>query len=92
MYTALASLARYGHVEVSLDDPKYAAAVSQLDADDRQRAAAAFTLQDIRGRTWDSKNLAAIIRRPAESAREQLFMWSDHYASHFRWRISFHKG
>jgi peroxiredoxin len=57
MYTALASLARYGHVAVSLDDPKYAAAVSQLDADDRQRAAAAFTLQDIRGQTWDSKSL-----------------------------------
>lgn len=56
-YSALASLARYGHVEVSLDHSKYAAAVSQLDADDRQRAAAAFALQDIRGETWDSKKL-----------------------------------
>ena len=56
-YTVLASLARYGRVEVLLDDAKYAAAVSQLDADDIQRAAAAFTLQDIRGQTWDSKNL-----------------------------------
>jgi peroxiredoxin len=57
MYTVLASLARYGHVEVFLDDPKYTAAVSQLDADDRQRAAAGFTLQDIRGQMWDSRNL-----------------------------------
>lgn len=57
MYTNLASLARYGHVDVALDDPKYAAAVSQLDADDRQRAVAAFTLQDIHGQAWDLKNL-----------------------------------
>lgn len=57
MYTVLASLVRYGHVEVSLDDPKHAAAVSELDADERQRAATAFTLQDIRGQPWDSKNL-----------------------------------
>jgi peroxiredoxin len=57
MYTSLASLARYGYVEVALDDPKYVAAVSHLDADDRQRAAAAFTLQDIRGQSWDSKSL-----------------------------------
>ncbi|HXA48832.1 MAG TPA: hypothetical protein VNV86_00940 [Candidatus Acidoferrum sp.] len=57
MNTAVASLARYAHVAVSLDDPKYAAALSQLDADDRQRAAAAFTLQDIRGQAWDPKNL-----------------------------------
>jgi peroxiredoxin len=57
MYTNLASLVRYGHVDVALDNPKYAAAVSQLEADDRQRAAAAFTLQDIHGQMWDSKNL-----------------------------------
>ncbi len=57
MYTALASLARYGHVEVSLDDPKYAAAVSHLNADDRRRAAAAFTLQDLQGQAWDLKSL-----------------------------------
>jgi peroxiredoxin len=57
MYTDLASLARYGRVEVTLDDPKYALAVAQLDADDRQRAAAAFMLRDLRGQTWDSKKL-----------------------------------
>jgi peroxiredoxin len=57
IYINLASLARYGHVDVALDDPKYAAAVSQLEADDRPRAAAAFTLQDIHGKTWDFKNL-----------------------------------
>ena len=57
MYTNLAALARYGHVDVALDDPKYAAAVSHLDADDRQRAAATFALRDIEGRAWDSKDL-----------------------------------
>ncbi|HWB82665.1 MAG TPA: TlpA disulfide reductase family protein [Bryobacteraceae bacterium] len=57
MYTNLASLARYGHVHVALDDPKYTAAISQLDADDRQRAGGAFALQDLRGRTWDLKKL-----------------------------------
>jgi peroxiredoxin len=53
MYTALASLARYGHVSVSLDRSKYAAALAQLDADDRERAAASFALRDIGGKTWD---------------------------------------
>ena len=57
MYTALAELARYGHAEVSLDNPEYAAAVSQLDDNDRRRAGAAFTLQDIRRQTWDLKGL-----------------------------------
>ena len=57
LYTNLAEFARYGHVEVALDDPKYAAAVVRLDADNRQRAAAAFKLQDIDGQTWDLKSL-----------------------------------
>ncbi|HKE26854.1 MAG TPA: TlpA disulfide reductase family protein [Bryobacteraceae bacterium] len=57
LYTNLASLARYGHVEVTLDDPKYAAAVARLDADDRQRAAAAFTLRDLHGQSWALKDL-----------------------------------
>jgi peroxiredoxin len=50
-------LGRYGHVEVALDNPKYAASVARLDADIRQRSAAAFTLQDMDGETWDSKSL-----------------------------------
>ena len=55
LYTNLAELGRYGHVEVALDNPKYAAAVARLDADNRQRAAATFTLQDIDGQTWDRR-------------------------------------
>ena len=44
-------------VEVLLDDAdKYAGPVPQLDADHLQRAAAAYTLRDIRSQTWDSKN------------------------------------
>ena len=57
MYTDLAALARYGHVDVALDDPGYTAALSQLDADDRQRVSAAFALEDIHRRIWDSKML-----------------------------------
>jgi len=57
MYTALASLARYGHVAVSLDRPKYTAALAQLDTDDRQRAVATFALRDIGGQTWDLSGL-----------------------------------
>jgi thiol-disulfide isomerase/thioredoxin len=57
MYTALASLARYAHVEVSLDDPKYAAAIGQLEDEDRRRAVAEFKLADLSGRAWDLKEL-----------------------------------
>ena len=57
MYTNLASLARYGHIDVTLDNQKYAAALSRLDADDRRRASAAFTLQDMHGQTWSLKTL-----------------------------------
>jgi len=56
-YTNLAALARYGHVEVALDNPKYGAALRKLNADDLQRAQATFTLQDLDGHTWDSTNL-----------------------------------
>jgi peroxiredoxin len=48
----LAQLARYYHVGVSLDDPRYAAEIAKLEADDQQRSSADFTLTDVHGRNW----------------------------------------
>ena len=55
--TTLAQLARYEHVTVSLDSPGYRAALAKLEADDRQRQHAEFTLHDLRGHAWSLKKL-----------------------------------
>jgi len=57
-YLELAQLARYEHVAVSLDSPRFAAAISQLEQDDRARQLADFSLTDLHGRTWTRKGLA----------------------------------
>jgi len=51
-YDELASLVRYEHVDASLDDPRFAAAMSKLQADDERRQHADFTLTDIEGKSW----------------------------------------
>lgn len=51
-YVELASLVRYEHVDASLDDPHFAAAMSKLEADDQRRQHADFTLADIEGKPW----------------------------------------
>lgn len=51
-YVELASLARYEHVEASLDDEQFRAAMARLEADDRKREHADFSLQDLTGKTW----------------------------------------
>jgi peroxiredoxin len=55
-YVELALLARYEHVEVSLDFTReaeqYRAAVAQLEAEDRKREHAEFALKDLSGKTW----------------------------------------
>jgi len=56
-YVTLAQLARYEHMQVSLDDPQYKAAMSKLEADDQARREADFTLEDLRGKTWNLKSL-----------------------------------
>ena len=48
----LASLVRYEHLKISLDDPAYSAAMKKLKDEDRQRATADFTLSDIKGQAW----------------------------------------
>ena len=56
-YLPLAELARCSHMKVSLDDPRYAAAMVKLEDDDRHRNAADFSLTDVEGRTWHLKSL-----------------------------------
>jgi peroxiredoxin len=56
-YTALAQLARYEHVQVSIDHPQYTAAMAKLEADDQHRYSADFTLTDLAGREWTLKSL-----------------------------------
>lgn len=56
-YLELASLARYEHMNASLDSPLYSAAMAKLEADDRKRNDANFTLKDLNGRPWTLKNL-----------------------------------
>jgi hypothetical protein len=53
-YVTLAQLVRYEHVQVSLDDPRFAAAMAKLEADDRSRQSADFTLSDLKGKRYTS--------------------------------------
>lgn len=57
-YVTLAQLVRYEHVRVSLSAPQFAAAMKNLEADDRSRQHADFTLTDIDGRKWNLRSLA----------------------------------
>jgi peroxiredoxin len=52
VYVELATLVRYEQVQASLDNPQFAAALSKLEADDKQRAGADFTLTDLQGTSW----------------------------------------
>ena len=56
-YVELASLVRYEHVEASLDNNQYQAAVARLEADDRKREHAQFSLKDLNGKTWNFSDL-----------------------------------
>lgn len=57
-YVTLAQLVRYEHVQVSLDDPQFAAAGKKLDADDERRQRADFRLSDLQGRNWSLQELS----------------------------------
>jgi peroxiredoxin len=56
-YIYLAQLVRYEHVQASLDDSQFAAAMSKLQADDKRRQDANFTLTDLTGHTWKLQDL-----------------------------------
>jgi len=56
-YLELATLVRYEHVNAFLDDPQFAAAIVQLEADDKKREHPDFTLKDLTGKTWTFSDL-----------------------------------
>jgi peroxiredoxin len=56
-YLELAQLVRYEHVPATVDSPQFTKAMAQLEADDREREQADFTLVDLNGQTWNLKSL-----------------------------------
>jgi peroxiredoxin len=56
-YVTLAQMVRYEQVKASLDDPQFSAAMRKLEADERSRQSADFTLVDLNGKKWTLKNL-----------------------------------
>jgi peroxiredoxin len=56
-YVELASLVRYEHVNASLDNDQYRAAMTRLEADDRKREHIDFSLKDLGGKTWTFSDL-----------------------------------
>ena len=56
-YVTLAQLVRFEHVQVRVDDPQFAAAMAKLEADERSRQHAGFTLADLNGKSWSLKEL-----------------------------------
>ncbi len=56
-YVSLAELARYEHMQVSLDAPQYKAAMAKLEADDAKRQDTNFTATDLAGKSWTLKDL-----------------------------------
>jgi peroxiredoxin len=44
-------------MQVSLSNPQYSAAMSKLEADDRHRSDADFTLTDVHGKSWNLRHL-----------------------------------
>jgi peroxiredoxin len=60
-YEALARLARYEGVTVSLDDPPYKAALGRFEQMDRQRQTATFSLKDLAGKQWSLRDLSGSV-------------------------------
>jgi peroxiredoxin len=56
-YIELATLVRYEHVQIALDDPQFAEAMAQLEADDRKREHPEFALRDLTGKEWKFSDL-----------------------------------
>lgn len=56
-YAELASLVRYEHMQANSDNPQFAAAMAQLEADDTIRQNADFNLTDLQGTAWHLKDL-----------------------------------
>jgi hypothetical protein len=52
----LAQLVRYEHVQATLDSPPFAAAVAELEENDKRLQDVGFSLQDLHGQKWDLKD------------------------------------
>lgn len=57
LYTELASLVRYEHMQVDSHNPDFKQALAQLEADDGKRQNADFTLNDLNGTSWHLRDL-----------------------------------
>jgi peroxiredoxin len=57
-YFTLAQLARYEHVDASLDAPQFRDALAKLKAEDERRERLDFTLTDLDGKSWTLRQLA----------------------------------
>ena len=55
--STLASLVRYEHLQVSVDDPAYRAAMAKLEEKDRSRLSLEFALSDLKGGKWSLQDL-----------------------------------
>jgi peroxiredoxin len=56
-FAELARLVHYEHVDLTVDDPRFRAAMARLDAADKTRAQSDFTLKDLNGKSWSLKEL-----------------------------------
>ncbi|HTQ53657.1 MAG TPA: TlpA disulfide reductase family protein [Bryobacteraceae bacterium] len=56
-YVTLAQLVRYEKVQAPLDDPQFSAAMARLEAADKRRQSADFTLTDLTGKRWTLRDL-----------------------------------
>src|SRR5215469_12401827 len=56
-YMELAQLVRYEHMQASLNDPQFSAAMAAVQAADRRRERADFTLADLAGKSWKLQRL-----------------------------------
>ncbi len=54
-YVELAQLVRYEHVQTSLEDPQFSAAMSKIEEDNQRRERADFTLAELGGKKWTLK-------------------------------------
>jgi len=57
LFLELASLVRYEHMQAASDNPQFADAMKQLQADDTMRQNIEFTLSDLQGKVWRLQDL-----------------------------------
>jgi peroxiredoxin len=56
-YEELATLVRYEHVQASLEDARFAAAMKKLEEEDARHQQVDFTLPDLQGKNWSMNEL-----------------------------------